>query len=219
MHSTQHLPLFMFSYHCSYHITSTAFMTSHPLYMTSHTIYLWHHSHSNYDKIPTMFVTLNSVYKTSHMMNDWQHNECIWHDTQCICVIKPTWLMTSKNYVRKKSQLLHVWQPRHFIWHHIHSFFYLWWILSYIEMKHPWFTCFPHPNPQFHLLLHPFPLGFPSAPSWALVSCIQPGLVICFTLDNIQVSMLFPWNIPPSPSPTESKRLFYKPVSFFLFCI
>ena len=43
----------------------------------------------------------------------------------------------------------------------------------------------------------------------ALVSCIQPGPVICFTLDSILVSMLFSWNIPPSPSPTESKRLFY----------
>ena len=30
----------------------------------------------------------------------------------------------------------------------------------------------------------------------ALVSCIQPGLVICFTLDTIHVSMLFSWNIP-----------------------
>ena len=30
-------PLFMTSHHCSYHITSTAFMTSHTLYMTSHT--------------------------------------------------------------------------------------------------------------------------------------------------------------------------------------
>ena len=32
-----------------------------------------------------------------------------------------------------------------------------------------------------------FPLHQPQA----LVSCIQPGLVICFTLDNIHVSMLF----------------------------
>ena len=53
----------------------------------------------------------------------------------------------------------------------------------------------------------------------AIVSCIQPGPVICFTLDSIHVSMLFSWNIPPSPSPTESKRLFYKSVSLFLFCI
>ena len=51
----------------------------------------------------------------------------------------------------------------------------------------------------------------------ALVSCIQPGPVICFTLDSIHVSMLLSWNIPPSPSPTESKRLFYKSVSLFIF--
>ena len=61
---------------------------------------------------------------------------------------------------------------------------------------------------------------FPLHQVWALVSCIQPGLVICFTLDNIHVSMLFSWNIPSLPSPTESKRLFYKSVSssFFFFC-
>ena len=36
--------------------------------------------------------------------------------------------------------------------------------------------------------------------------------MICFTLDNIHVSKLFSRNIPPSPSPTESKRLFYTSV-------
>ena len=70
--------------------------------------------------------------------------------------------------------------------------------------------------------LHVFPIPIPTPTSlstrslWvfpvpqvqALVSFIEPGLVICFTLDNIHVSMLFSWNIPPSPSPTESKRLF-----------
>ena len=38
--------------------------------------------------------------------------------------------------------------------------------------------------------------------------CSKPGLVICFTYDNIHVSILFSQIIPPSPSPTESKRLF-----------
>ena len=58
--------------------------------------------------------------------------------------------------------------------------------------------------------LHVFPISIPSPTSlstrflWvfpvhqvrALVSCIQPGLVICFTLDNIHVSMLFSLSIP-----------------------
>ena len=81
--------------------------------------------------------------------------------------------------------------------------------------------------------LHVFPLLIPTPTSlstwslWvfpvhqaqALVSCIQPRLVICFTLDNIYFSMLFSRNIPPSPSPTESKSLFCTSVSLFLFCI
>ena len=79
--------------------------------------------------------------------------------------------------------------------------------------------------------LHVFPLPIPpptSPSTWsiwvfpvhqarALVSCIQPGLVICFTLDNIHASMLFSWNIPPLPSPTESKSLFCTSVSLFMF--
>ena len=60
---------------------------------------------------------------------------------------------------------------------------------------------------------------FPVHQVRALVSCIQPGLVICSTMDNICVPMLFSWNVPPTPSPTESKSLFYTSVSLFLFCI
>ena len=75
--------------------------------------------------------------------------------------------------------------------------------------------------------LHVFPILIPPPTSlstqslwvflehqpWALVSCIQPGLAICFTLDNIHVSMLFSQIISPSPSPIESKSLFYTSVS------
>ena len=59
------------------------------------------------------------------------------------------------------------------------------------------FTCITHPDPPPTSLSTRFLWVFPVHQARALVSCIQPGLVICFTLDNIHVSMLFSRNIPP----------------------
>ena len=73
---------------------------------------------------------------------------------------------------------------------------------------------FPILNP------HPIPKGHPSAPVLERpVLCIEPGLAICYTYDNIHVSMLFSQIIPPLPTPTESKRLFYTSVYLLLSLI
>ena len=50
------------------------------------------------------------------------------------------------------------------------------------------------------------------------ISCIKLGLVIYFTYGNVYVSMLISQIIPPLPSLTESKSLFFTSVSLLLSC-
>ena len=90
-------------------------------------------------------------------------------------------------------------------------------VLPYIDMNQPrvymssqsW-TPFPPPTP-YHLS-GSSPCTSPKHP----VSCIKHRLVIRFLPDSILVSMPFSQIIPPSPSPTESKSLFYTSVSLLL---
>ena len=67
------------------------------------------------------------------------------------------------------------------------------------------------PPPQPHPSVLPQCTGFE-----CLVSCIELGLVIYFICGNTHVSMLFSQIIPPLPSPTEYKSLFFVSVSLLL---
>ena len=73
------------------------------------------------------------------------------------------------------------------------------------------YTC-PHPEPPSY---HPSGSSQCTSPKHP-VSCIEPGLAIRFIYDIIHVSMPFSQIITLSPSPTESKRLFYISVSLLL---
>ena len=74
---------------------------------------------------------------------------------------------------------------------------------------------FPILNPSSHLPPHPILLGHPSAPALSILYP-EPGLAIRFLYDFKHVSMSFSQIIPPSPSPTEFKRLFYTSMSLLL---
>ena len=68
----------------------------------------------------------------------------------------------------------------------------------------------PPPSPY-----HPYGSSQCTSPKHP-VSCIEPGLATRFIHYIIHISMPFSQIIPPSHSPTESKRLFYTSVSLLL---
>ena len=82
--------------------------------------------------------------------------------------------------------------------------------LPQVYMCSPSYTHLPPPSP-----CHPSGSSQCTSPKHP-VSCIEAGLAIRFIYDIIHVSMPFSQIIPPSPSPTESKRLFYTFVSVLL---
>ena len=90
-------------------------------------------------------------------------------------------------------------------------------VLPYFNMNLPWvYMCSqswnPLPPPSSY---HPSGSSQCTSPKHP-VSCIEPRLAIHFLHDIIHVSMPFSQIIPPSPSPSESKRLFYTSISLLL---
>ena len=101
------------------------------------------------------------------------------------------------------------------------NFFYFNWRLITLQYCIGFAIHQHEPSTVVHVfpILKPPPISLPISSqcnsSKHPVSCIKPGLAICFTY-IIYVSMPFSQIIPPSPFLTESKRLFYTSVSLLL---
>ena len=101
----------------------------------------------------------------------------------------------------------------------IFNFTILYWFCHMSKWICQRYTCVPHPEPSSLL-----PPASPYHPSGSFqctspkhqVSCIKPGLATRFIYDILHISMPFSQIIPPLPSTTESKRLFYTSVSLLL---
>ena len=74
---------------------------------------------------------------------------------------------------------------------------------------------FPILNPPASSAYHPSGSSQCTSPKHPVL-CIEPGLAAHFIYDIIHISMPFSHIIAPSPSPTESKGLFYTSVSLLL---
>ena len=128
----------------------------------------------------------------------------LWHSAFFMVQLSYPYMTTGKTialtrwtFVGKVMSLLFI---------YLFYFTILYWFCHTLTWIRHGCTCVPHPEPPSHLPPHTIPLGH----------SITPGLAICFTYNNLHVSMSFSHIVPPSPSPTESKRLFNTSVSLLL---
>ena len=98
----------------------------------------------------------------------------------------------------------------------VNYFTILYWFCHTLTRIRHRYTCAPHPESS-SLPPHTIPLGRPSAPAPS-IQYHASNLDWHFVSHNdiIHVPMPFSQIFPPSPSPTESKRLFYTSVSLLL---
>ena len=110
-----------------------------------------------------------------------------------------------------------------YYYYYYYYFTKLYWFCHTSTCIHHGCTCVPHPEPSSLLpphtisgIIHTNSGSSQCASPKHPESCIEPGLATRFIHDILHVSMPFSQIIPPSSSPTESKRLFYTSVSLLL---
>ena len=117
---------------------------------------------------------------------------------------------------KKKRKDIPIWMHSFFFIIIIFYFTILYWFCHTSACIYHGCTCVPHPEPPSHLPPHTIPLGHPSAPA---PSFLYPASNLDWWFISYMILYMFQWHFPkssPSPSPTESKRLFYTSMSLLL---
>ena len=152
------------------------------------------------------------IYLRKSLLQDWLGREGDW--VRKIFLEKVTFSPASWMMSRSCIQPFFFQFFLNFI---LFNFTILYWFCHISKWIRHRYTCVPHPEPSSLLPPHTIPLSCPFAPAPKHpVSRMEPGLATRFIYDIIHISMPFSQIISPSPSPTESKRLFYTSVSLLL---
>ena len=131
---------------------------------------------------------------------------------------------------KRKSTLLLGYNPLQYsIFYFLEEFIYFNWRLITLQYCSgfchtvTWIShgcaCVLHPEPLSHLPPHPIPQGHPSAPALSTLSHASNLDWRSISHMIIYMFQCYSQSIPPLPSPTESKSLFFTSVSLLLSCI
>ena len=159
-------------------------------------------------------ISLDSILKVETLLYSEPTKVCIFKSMVFLVIT-----CGFKNWTIKKAEHWRI-SALYFIFFNLILFFKLYIIvlvlpnikmnLAQVYMCSPSWTLLPPPSP-----FHPSGSSQCTSPKHP-VSCIEPGLVTCFIHDILHVSMPFSRIFPPSPSLSESIRLFYTSVSLLL---
>ena len=146
-------------------------------------------------------------------VHPWLIHVNVWQKPLQYC--KVISLQLKINKLNKKYKIIGTTANRESDWSTI-AFYNMPFICFLIIFLFLYFSCVPHPEPSSLLPPHTIPLGHPSAPA---PSILYPASNLDWQFISYMTLYMFQCHSPkssPAPSPTESKRLFYRSVSLLL---
>ena len=161
----------------------------------------------------------HTIRLSLNALNLVKQSRTLWGPPWYKSFLCPPFLVCMKPHFSDRTQNQLKWrlghEPTFFFFLTLFYFTILYWFCHTLTWICHRYTCVPNLEPPSLLPPHTISMGHPSAPAPSILyPASNLDLAIHFLHAIIHVSMPFSQIIPPSPSPAESKRMFYTPVSF-----